>query len=85
MLKFSRHNGAYVQIFATKWRVCSNFRDKMARMFKFSRQNGLFMGFVLEDTILKGFSKMPLKGPYFRTRSLKVPFRLFGTLFIVSH
>ena len=66
---------AYVEIFATQWRVCSNFRDKMARMFKFSRQNGLFMGFVLEDTILKGFSKMPLKGPYFRTRSLKVPFK----------
>ena len=52
MLKFSRHNGEYVEIFATKWRVCWNFCDKMACMLKFLRQNGLFMGFVLEDTIL---------------------------------
>ena len=34
---------AYVEIFATQWRVCSNFRDKMARMFKFSRQNGAYV------------------------------------------
>ena len=48
---------AYVEIFATQWRVCSNFRDKMARMFKFSRQNGAYVEILATKWPIYGISQ----------------------------